>query len=135
MRTGWKEVARLGMDGARYPHVLVDPHGWCLRLGPDPRRDEKYYSGLPTLLQGAVEQGVRRSLMTTAIATGLEELRRQVQRAIQNVTAQRETLLQEIARQSPIKRLSASEEAPEGPGACWRSLSSVSPIPARKESL
>jgi hypothetical protein len=104
-------------------------------MGPDPRRDEKYYSALSTLLQGAVEQGVRRSLMAAAIATGLEELRRQVLRAIQTATAQRGVLLQEIARQSPIKRLGASEEVPEGPGAYRRSLSSVNPIPARKESL
>jgi hypothetical protein len=33
MKTGWKEVARLGIQGARYPHLLVDTYGWCLRLG------------------------------------------------------------------------------------------------------
>ena len=27
MKTGWKEVAQLGTEGAGYPHVLVDAHG------------------------------------------------------------------------------------------------------------
>src|SRR5258706_16231319 len=27
MSKGWREVAKLGSTGARYPHVLADPHG------------------------------------------------------------------------------------------------------------
>src|SRR5262245_35843331 len=58
MKTGWKEVARLGTEGPGYPHVLVDAHGWCLRLGRE-RGEERYYSNLPSLLQGLIEQLIR----------------------------------------------------------------------------
>jgi hypothetical protein len=135
MKTGWKEVARLGMDGALYPHVLVDPHGWCLRLGPDPRRDEKYYSGLPTLLQGIVEQGVRRSLMTAPTVIGVQELRLQVQRGLRTVVALSGSLVLGIIRQTSIRPSGPTEDDPGGPDALRRSLVSLIPIPAHKESL
>lgn len=61
MKTGWKEVARLGTEAAGYPHVLVDAHGWCLRLGRK-RGEERYYSNLPSLLQGLIEQLTRTRL-------------------------------------------------------------------------
>jgi len=60
MSEAWREVARLGKKGEKYPHVLVDSHGWCLRLGPRDREDEKYYSSLPNLLQGLYEHLLRR---------------------------------------------------------------------------
>jgi hypothetical protein len=59
VKSGWNEVARLGPEPERYPHILVDKHGWCLRLGRG-GGDEKYYSSLPTLLQGLVEHVERR---------------------------------------------------------------------------
>lgn len=58
-KNGWHEVARLGLFSGDYPHVLVDKHGWCLRLAAE---DEKYYSSMPTLLQGLIEQLLRRRL-------------------------------------------------------------------------
>ena len=60
MSEAWREVARLGKKGEKYPHILVDSHGWCLRLGPRGREDEKYYSSLPNLLQGLYEHLLRR---------------------------------------------------------------------------
>ena len=60
MSEAWREVARLGMKGEKYPHILVDSHGWCLRLGPRDREDDKYYSSLLALLQGLLEHFLRR---------------------------------------------------------------------------
>jgi hypothetical protein len=60
MSESWREVARLGKKGEKYPHILVDSHGWCLRLGPSDREDEKFYSSLPTMLQGLLEHLLRR---------------------------------------------------------------------------
>jgi hypothetical protein len=61
MKQGWNEIARLGPEPERYPHILVDKHGWCLRLSRG-GGDEKYYSHLPSLLQGLVEHVERRHL-------------------------------------------------------------------------
>jgi hypothetical protein len=60
MSEAWREVARLGKKGERYPHLLVDSHGWCLRLGPQGKEDDKYYSSLPNVLQGLYEHLLRR---------------------------------------------------------------------------
>ncbi len=72
MSKGWKEVARLGGPGARYPQVLVDAHGWCLRLGRDSRHDQKYYSTLPSLLGGLIEHTLRRRLTDSRTAGDLQ---------------------------------------------------------------
>jgi len=74
MSKGWHEVARLGGAGARYPHILVDSHGWCLRMGANTRQDEKYYSSFPNLLQGLVEHFARRRLAATASMGSLKDL-------------------------------------------------------------
>ncbi len=60
MSEAWREVARLGKTGERYPHVLADSHGWCLRLGRKDRMDDKFYSSFPTLLNGLIEHFLRR---------------------------------------------------------------------------
>ena len=60
MSEAWREMARLGRKGERYPHILVDSHGWCLRLGLRDKEDDKYYSSLPNLLQGLYEHLLRR---------------------------------------------------------------------------
>src|SRR5438046_728747 len=62
MKHGWRLVAKLGDPPGQYPHLLSDPCGWGLRLGPNFRADMKYYSSLPTLLEGLVEHLVRRRL-------------------------------------------------------------------------
>jgi hypothetical protein len=60
MSEAWREVARLGNKGERYPHILADSHGWCLRLGPRDREDDKYFSSLGSLLQALSEHLLRR---------------------------------------------------------------------------
>lgn len=60
MSEAWREVARLGKKGEKYPHILVDSHGWCLRFVHRDGEDQKYYSSLLTLLQGLTEHLVRR---------------------------------------------------------------------------
>jgi hypothetical protein len=84
MSEAWREAARLGKKGERYPHVLVDSHGWCLRLGPRDKEDDKYYSSLPNLLQGLYEHLLRRQdhesargvlEMKTFVVRNLKEIR------------------------------------------------------------
>ena len=60
MSEAWRELARLGKTGEKYPHILVDSHGWCLRLGARDREDDKYFSSLGSLLQGLSEHLLRR---------------------------------------------------------------------------
>ena len=87
MSEGWREVARLGGAGARYPHVLVDPHGWCLRFGRNARSDERLYSSLPLLLHGLIEQSARRRLLSISAALEIQELRREVGDALHGALA------------------------------------------------
>lgn len=84
MGNSWKEVVRLGEEGAGYPHILADTHGWCLRLGPSRRFDDKYYSNLPGLLRGLLEQGIRRSLMASGGGLDLEGFVREVRGALES---------------------------------------------------
>jgi len=86
MKTGWKEVACLGEAGGKYPHVLVDAHGWCLRLGPKPGTDDKYYSGLPALMEGLVEHFLRRRWMEGSPVRGVDALLGEVRRTLAEVT-------------------------------------------------
>jgi hypothetical protein len=112
MSKGWREVARLGGTGARYPHVLADPHGWCLRLGPKSRTDEKYYASLPLLLHGLVQQGVRRRLMAISTSLDLQELCREVRDALQTALGLCQEILQKGGWEEHIRRL----EPPKGAG-------------------
>jgi hypothetical protein len=98
MSEAWREVARLGKKGEQYPHLLVDSHGWCLRLGPRDREDEKYYSSLPTLLQGLLEHFLRRKDQDSA--GGLAELKALL---IQNLKEAKE-LGEELERKLPNLR-------------------------------
>jgi hypothetical protein len=61
MSEAWREVARLGKKGEQYPHILVDSHGWCLRLGARDRDDDKYFPSLGSLLQELPEHLIRRN--------------------------------------------------------------------------
>jgi hypothetical protein len=105
MSKGWREVARLGGTGARYPHVLVDPHGWCLRLGPNSRSDEKYYSSLPMLLHGLVEQSARRRLLSIPAALDLKELRREVEDVLHSALSLCHEVLNRGGLKEHIRRL------------------------------
>ncbi len=74
MSNGWKKVAALGQKGEGYPQILVDSHGWCLRLGPSSKYDDKYYSSFQSLLRGLIEQLLRRRLMSFEAELGLQAL-------------------------------------------------------------
>ena len=74
MKRGWNEVARLGRKGSQYPRVLADRRGWCLRLGPNPESDDRYYSNLPSLAEGLIEHYMRRRLAEKGAGSSLKEL-------------------------------------------------------------
>ena len=74
MKRGWNEVGRLGRKGSRFPHVLVGRHGWCLRLGPNAQGDDRYYSGVPSLLNGLIEHVVRRRMGEGSDVRALSDL-------------------------------------------------------------
>jgi len=102
VKTGWKLVARLGMSGPSYPHVLVDRHGWCLRLGPNPKVDDKYYSRLLFLLEGLVEQALRRDVLTMPVAAGIGELRATLRESLRSTIDLGERL-EKALKESPIR--------------------------------
>ncbi len=79
MNSGWHEVARLGLFPDGLPHVLVDAHGWCLRLGPG---EDRYYSALPTLLQGLIEHLLRRRLREAGPLLSVQAMLAHVQAAL-----------------------------------------------------
>jgi len=109
MKSGWKEVARLGIDGVGYPHVLVDSHGWCLRLGADPRADDKYYSSLPSLLSGAVNHAVRRRMMALSDSLDLQGLCREVRDALDTALGLCHEALAKGGLEEHIRRLEPGE--------------------------
>ena len=107
MKTGWKLVARLGMSGPGYPHLLVDRHGWCLRLGPNPKVDDKYYSRLLFLLEGLIEQALRRDVLTMPAAAGIGELRAILKESLRSVI-ELGSRLEGILQETPIRLPGAS---------------------------
>ncbi len=124
MKTGLNEVARLGTSGSRYPHVLVDLHNWCLRLGPDPKKDDKYYSSLTNLLQGLLEQGVRRSMLKNRSVAGIDELVGALRNALESMV-EIGRRLEGIINQSPAKPVRHP-----GPAKGGSAGSAVVPVPA-----
>lgn len=87
MSKGWHLVARLGGTAAQYPHILVDARGWCLRLGPNHKNDEKYFSSLPALLHALVEHFVRRRLAGISTVLDLKNLASEVREALRSALA------------------------------------------------
>jgi hypothetical protein len=112
MSKGWREVARLGGTGARYPHVLADAQGWCLRLGPKSRTDEKYYSSLPLLLHGLVQHAARRRLMALSASLDLQELCREVRDALHAALGLCREVLEKGGLEEHIRRAGAPGEGP-----------------------
>ena len=92
MKNGWKLVARLGRKGRWYPHILVDPHGWCLRLGPNSRTDDKFYSSLPNLLGGLIEQLVRRHFMSGPTLSSARVMLDELRSALRQVARYQEVM-------------------------------------------
>ena len=62
MRSAFRLVARLGPDPHGYPWILADARNWVLRLGPGHGDDDRYYSNLPSLIEGLTAHWVRRRL-------------------------------------------------------------------------
>jgi hypothetical protein len=100
MKNGWHEVARLGLFPGDYPHVLVDKHGWCLRLAAE---EEKYYSSMPTLLQGLIEQLLRRRLREAGPLLCAQAMLAEVRAALEQAGRV------QAPNQSPIRSLGASK--------------------------
>lgn len=107
MSKGWKEVARLGGPGARYPQVLVDAHGWCLRLGRNRRQDEKYYSNLSSLLGGVIEHTARRRLTASSAALDLREFVTALQTSLEAARLLCRETLEKGGLEEHIRRLDA----------------------------
>jgi hypothetical protein len=103
MKNGWNEVARLGPPPGGYPHVLVDQHCWCLRMGPG-RGQEKYYSNLPSLLQGLVEHVERARLRNTPLLHSATSMRVEVRVGLAEALQYGRRLCATIAQQWSISR-------------------------------
>jgi hypothetical protein len=109
MKKGWHLIARLGGTGARYPHVLVDAHGWCLRLGPVSRGDDKFYSRLDNLLGGLVEHCARRRLGDLGSVLDPQGLLEEVRDALGTALDLATTAVQEVVREASRN----GQDAPE----------------------
>src|SRR5438128_2537916 len=104
MKTGWKEVARLGAEAPGYPHVLVDAHGWCLRLGRQ-RREDRYYSNLPSLLQGLIEQLARTRLCHCPALMSASAMLEEVRAALEEAARGRKSLIAYPPAGGPERRV------------------------------
>jgi hypothetical protein len=106
MKNGWHEVTRLGLFPGDYPHVLVDKHGWCLRLAAE---EDRYYSSMPTLLQGLIEQLLRRRLREAGPLLCAQAMLVEVRAALD------EAGRVPAPNQSPIRPLGTSKAPLTGP--------------------
>lgn len=113
MKTGWKEVARLGAEGARYPHILVDAHNWWLRLGRK-RGEERYYSNLPSLLQGLIEQLARARLRQCPVLMSASAMLAEVRAALEEAANGRKALLA-LSLPVPVRALDVTNAASSPP--------------------
>ena len=77
MRTAFRLVARLGPEPHGYPWILADGRNWVLRL----RRgdDDRFYSTLPSLIEGMTAHWLRRRL---GPVNGLHQLLQDHRKAI-----------------------------------------------------
>jgi hypothetical protein len=114
MKTGWKEVARLGTEGVGYPHVLVDAHGWCLRLGRE-RGEERYYSNLPSLLQGLIEQMARARLRQCPVLMSASAMLAEVRAALAEAADHRKSLLALPPQEWPTRPVEGPKSEPSPP--------------------
>ena len=127
MRKRWKLVARLGVAGRRHPHLLADPNGWCLRLGPRPGDDDKFYASLQTALRGLVEHFTRRRLLGSRVALDVKGLVRHVEDALHSALTLCGRARQKEAIESGI-RPSHGQKTPGGTSGTPRRL--PKPFPA-----
>ena len=115
MKNGWNEVARLGPEPGRYPHILVDKHGWCLRLGRG-SGDEKYYSNLPSLLQGLVEHVERRYPCNAPLLQAATAMLVEVRAAYELAFKYGERLAAAMGQEWPVSRFQTPQPASPEPG-------------------
>jgi len=114
MKNGWNEVARLGTGEGNYPHVLVDKHGWCLRLGRE-RGEEKYYSSLPTLLEGLIEHLSRFRLRHCPVLMTAAAMLSEVRAALEEAAGHRKSVIALTAQQLPIRPLEPPNDSSAHP--------------------
>ena len=82
MKVGWRLVAKLGDRDPHFPHILVDPYGWGLRLSWDRHAGIKYFSSLPNLLTGLVEHAIRQNLGAAHPIMSVPELAQEVRKEL-----------------------------------------------------
>jgi len=131
MKRGFSLVARLGPPRGRYPHILVDAHCWVLRLGPNHHRDDKYYSSLPSLLEGMVEHVLRRRL-GFAFVDNLGALARKVKAGMKDLRDMATSSLKNTDRKSAPMAVAASSVAETGPGTSRGGSGAAIAFPARE---
>ncbi len=122
MSEAWREVARLGKVGERYPHILADTRGWCLRWGPRESRDDKYYATLSSLLHGLAEHLLRRRVGAGEDIRSLARFRELVELTFQEASALGAALDRKLSDAARLRALEGS-----GRGATTRG--SVPPLP------
>ncbi len=122
MSEAWREVARLGKVGERYPHILADTRGWCLRWGPRECRDDKYYSTLSSLLHGLAEHLLRRRVGAGEDIRSLARFRELVELTFQEASALGAALDRKLSDAARLRAL-------EGPGRGPTARGSVPPPP------
>lgn len=108
MSARWKEVGRLGSHGARYPHILVDAHGWCLPLGANRAEDDKYYSNFTSLLEGLIEHFLRRRLSNDSRVESIRDLTREVRDALRVTREMAAEALKRGVRVRPLRLVGGS---------------------------
>lgn len=133
MSAAFKLVARIGPAGDRYPHILVDAHGWALRLGPSYRQDEKYYSSLPSLFEGLVEHFLRRRL-SWGPANGLEALAREVRAGMKELRDLATTYLENSGNGMQPRPVDATHNLRPARGTPSRGSAPGTAYPARKRA-
>lgn len=131
MKTGFTLVARLGSAGDRYPHILVDAHNWALRLGPSYRRDEKYYSSLPSLFQGMADHLLRRGMSQTPV-DGFEALARELKAGMKDLCDLATTCLEKLGNERQALPLVAKRDSGSTLGTPSGVSATVIAFPARK---
>lgn len=115
MSEAWHEVARLGDTAGGYPHALVDSHGWCLRLGPRKRIDERYYSSVQSLVLGLTEHGLRSRLGALEGWKTVEELQRLVLAYLKEAATLGAKLEQKLGTPAHLRPVPGPGSAPSTP--------------------
>lgn len=93
MKVRMRELARLGPGKGGYPRILADSRNWILQLGPDKRRELRYYTSWTTFVNGLVEHLMRRRLGDGTLIEGLHG----IVRAHRKFLAEAKDLVERVA--------------------------------------